>query len=327
MKTKLHTLLIAATVSITASTPLNAQGLATFDDLTLAPNTYWNGSDSSGSFTSGNTIFYNSYNGKYKSWTGFAYSNVTDILTAGYTNQYSAITGIGYNSSNDYAVCNGNPQLKFKIPQANVQGFYITNSTYAALSMKTGDTFAKKFGGATGNDPDFFKVSITGYKGSPAVKDSVEFYLADYRDADNTKDYILKTWAWVDLTSLGSVDSVKFRLSSSDVGSFGMNTPAYFCMDNFTTSIPTAIADHNSLNNLISIFPNPAVDIINITLPNTIEKTVLVKIMDLTGKLLYSKVIENTYQLNLPIADYKKGIYFLSIVDGITNYNQKFIKK
>lgn len=325
MKKKLHTLLIAATFSLLVSNPLNAQEVATFDDLTLAPNTYWNGSDSSGSFTSGNTTFYNSYNGKYKSWTGFAYSNMADTLTSGYTNQYSAITAKGYNSTN-YAVCNGNPKLQFKTPQASVQGFYITNSTYAVLSMKTGDSFAKKFGGVTGNDPDWFKVSIVGFKGNPVIKDSVEFYLADYRDADNTKDYILKTWTWVDLTSIGSVDSIKFNLSSSDVGNLGMNTPAYFCMDNFTTSFPTAIIANNVLNTPIHVFPNPAKDIINITLPNGIEKTALLKIIDITGKLVYSNVIENTYQLRLPIADYKKGIYFLSIVDGSINYNQKFIK-
>lgn len=325
MKKNLHTLLIAATVSAIASNTLNAQEIATFDDLTLAPNTYWNGSDSSGSFSSGNTVFFNSYNGKYKSWTGFAYSNMIDTLTAGYINQYSAITGKGYNSAN-YAVCNGNPQLQFKTSQVSVQGFYITNSTYAALSMKTGDSFAKKFGGATGNDPDWFKVSIVGFKGNAAIKDTIAFYLADYRDADSAKDYILKTWAWVDLTSFGSVDSLKFSLSSSDVGNFGMNTPAYFCIDNFTTSIPTGIAYNNSLNNLIDIFPNPAKDIINITLPNRVEKTASIKIIELTGKLLYNNIIENTYQLSLSIADYKKGIYFLSIVDGDTNYNQKFIK-
>ena len=28
------------------------------------------------------------------------------------------------------------------------------------------------------------------------------------------------------------LDSVQFKLVSSDVGQFGMNTPAYFCLDN-----------------------------------------------------------------------------------------------
>ena len=61
----------------------------------------------------------------------------------------------------------------------------------------------------------------------------VEFYLADYRFDDNAQDYIVSDWAWVDLTGLGVVYGLEFALSSSDVGNWGMNTPAYFAMDSF----------------------------------------------------------------------------------------------
>ena len=57
------------------------------------------------------------------------------------------------------------------------------------------------------------------------------FYLADYRSTDSAHDYIVDDWTWVDLSGLGTVDRIEFTLSSSDVGSFGMNTPAYFAMD------------------------------------------------------------------------------------------------
>ena len=60
----------------------------------------------------------------------------------------------------------------------------------------------------------------------------MDFYLADYRFADNGLDYIVDDWSWVDLTSLGAVDKLQFGLSSTDNGFFGMNTPAYFAMDN-----------------------------------------------------------------------------------------------
>ena len=64
--------------------------------------------------------------------------------------------------------------------------------------------------------------------------DSVDFYLADYRFADNSEDYIVKDWTFVSLEALGDVDSLLFSLTSTDNDSmFGMNTPAYFCMDNF----------------------------------------------------------------------------------------------
>ena len=60
---------------------------------------------------------------------------------------------------------------------------------------------------------------------------TVDFYLADYRFADNSKDYIVENWEYVDLSSLGVVKSLEFSLNSSDAGVFGMNTPAYFAMD------------------------------------------------------------------------------------------------
>ena len=72
-----------------------AQTVAKFDDLTLAPEKFWNGSDLLENFKSAGITFYNTYTksiyGDY--WNGFAYSNTTDVTTAGYSNQYSAITG------------------------------------------------------------------------------------------------------------------------------------------------------------------------------------------------------------------------------------------
>jgi len=97
--------------------------------------------------------------------------------------------------------------------------------------MFNGDAFSKKFGGESGNDQDWFMLTITGKDVDGVVTGTVDFYLADYRFADNSTDYIVNTWQYVDLTSLGTVKSLEFTLSSSDVGDWGMNTPAYFALD------------------------------------------------------------------------------------------------
>lgn len=218
-----------------------AQSVAKFDDLPLAPEKFWNGSDLSGNFKSADVTFYNVYTksayGDY--WNGFVYSNTTDATTAGYTNQYSAITGKGYNGSSNYAVCYPSPSAiaEYKTP-AKTSGFYVTNSTYAYLSMKNGDDFAKKFGGATGNDPDYFKLMIEALDADSKPVDTVYFYLADFRFADNSKDYILDKWTWVDLGELKEAKKLRFSLSSSD-NSFGyMNTPGYFCIDDLNGEKP-----------------------------------------------------------------------------------------
>ncbi|MBM4092135.1 MAG: DUF4465 domain-containing protein, partial [Planctomycetes bacterium] len=115
-------------------------------------------------------------------------------------------------------------------------GAYFTNTTYAALSMRDGDSFSKKFGGELGSDPDWFLLKISGLNAGGGVTGTVDFYLADYRFADNRQDFIVDTWTWVDLSSLGEVSSLKFDLSSSDTGDWGMNTPAFFAMDDLVSA-------------------------------------------------------------------------------------------
>ena len=221
-------------IAVLAISGVSTAAIATFDDLSLAAESYWNGSDGPGGFTSGSAYFNNNYNATYGSWDGFAYSNITDTTSSGWTAQYNAITGGGQNGSANYAIGYvgwAEPPTVTLNTAGIVDGLYVTNNNYAYYSMVNGDAYAKKFGGDSGADPDWFLLTITGKNAAGAVTDSVDFYLADYRFADNYQDYIVNTWEYVDLRSLGTVKSLEFGLSSSDVGGFGMNTPAYFAMD------------------------------------------------------------------------------------------------
>ncbi|MCK5465313.1 MAG: hypothetical protein KAI95_19935, partial [Bacteroidales bacterium] len=49
-----------------------------FENLDLDPESYWNGSDGSGGFSSGLALFQNLYNPDFFSWEGWAYSNMSD---------------------------------------------------------------------------------------------------------------------------------------------------------------------------------------------------------------------------------------------------------
>ena len=75
--------------------------VSSFDDLTLAPNSYWNGSDGSGGFTSGSATYNNYFDDTYGAyWEGFAYSDRTDTTSIGLNGQYSAIAGGAYSGDN-----------------------------------------------------------------------------------------------------------------------------------------------------------------------------------------------------------------------------------
>ncbi len=238
---------------------LIAQTVSTFESLNLSPDSYWNGSDLSGGFGSGNAYFLNDYDTTFFAWSGFTYSNMTDSTTPGWGNQYSAVAGSGYNGSANYAVADeyGNAKIILTGDAAGklVNGFYVTNNSYAYLSMRDGDAFSKKFGGATGADTDWFKLTAKGWLNGTLKNASVDFYLADFRSADSTEDYIVRDWRWVSLQPLGNVDSLQFFLSSSDTGQWGMNTPAYFCLDNFTTADVVNVAPVAS-NDFVSVWYN-----------------------------------------------------------------------
>ncbi|MBW2037196.1 MAG: DUF4465 domain-containing protein [Deltaproteobacteria bacterium] len=222
-----------------------------FEDLQLDSESYWNGADESGKFTSCEASFNNNYDAQWGSWNGFSYSNITDTETSGMDGQYNAIAGSGQVSSN-YAVAyysawaESSPTITFPAPQV-VSGAYFTNNNYAYYSMLEGDQFAKKFGGDDGTDPDWFLLTITGRDADGNETGTVEFYLADFRPDDNSQDYIVDNWRWVDLTSLGTVKSLEFSLTSSDTGDWGMNTPAYFCIDNVNGSPADQDADSDGI--------------------------------------------------------------------------------
>ena len=215
------------------------QIVANFEDLSLTAESFFNGADGTGGFASAGIHFSNDYDSQFGSWSGFAYSNRSDTTTAGFFNQYSGFTGSGAGNSANYGVAfisGFGSMAKITLPEpTTVDQMSITNTTYAALSMLQGDAFAKKFGGATGNDPDFLRLAIHGRDANGAPTGSVDFFLADFRFSDNSQDYVIDEWVDVDLTGLGAnVKWLEFEIETTDVGMFGANTPLYFALDNLT---------------------------------------------------------------------------------------------
>ncbi len=181
-------------------------------------------------FTSKGAVFHK------QQWSGWTYSNDNDTTTPGFTNQYAAFTGTDLSGTGNYGIVFGSGPIDLPAGQTP-QSVYVTNTTYAALSMLQGDSFAKKFGGPTGDDPDYFEVTFIGFSGpgaSGSVTGSTTFRLADYTFVDNNLDYVVSTWELVDLTPLGNAASIDVAFASTDVGTFGINTPTYVAIDNLT---------------------------------------------------------------------------------------------
>lgn len=206
-----------------------------FEDVTVPAAGFWNGSDGSGSFTSGGLKFTNSWNASWMTWSGFAFSQKCDVTTKGYDNQFSVFDAANGNNKFGlyYPPYGAQTMLAFNGSETHlIKSIDVCNDSYSALSMKYGDAFSKKFGGSGGSEADWFKVTVTGYAANGTKTGSVDIYLADFRFSDNSKDFILNKWTTFDLSQLGLVNKISMEFFSSDSGQFGVNTPTYVCLDN-----------------------------------------------------------------------------------------------
>ncbi|MBR6489867.1 MAG: DUF4465 domain-containing protein, partial [Muribaculaceae bacterium] len=244
-------------------------GTASFDDVTLGSSGYWTGEEGENEMFSGGWIFTNYYSQAYSFWGGFTASNHTDLTQTGMDAQYTAITAGGYDGSTQYGVAytmGAQTDVYASDGAAHtVSGCYVTNNLWAYQSIIEGDYSSTPFGGTTGNDPDWFKLTATGKNAAGQTVGTLDFYLADYRFTNNEEDYVIDTWEWFDLSPLGAVHTISFSLSSTKSNAYGMLTPAYFCIDDFNGVGPNVPQDEPPY------IANPVADIIMDVFPQTIE--------------------------------------------------------
>jgi hypothetical protein len=255
---RFHALLLAALSTFAGSGVADADVIADFEDIPLAPGSFDNGNpgglapgdEVSNTFVSEGAEFNNVFgidpDFQFPYWAGWSISNIVDTSTPGFGNQYASFAGGGSGGAGNYGIAFGAgptdsiinlPEVDFTPIAMSAE---ITNTTYTALSMRDGDAFSSPFGGDDGNRPDFFLLTITGYAGldaTGATIGSIDFYLADYRSSDNSLDYILDAWTAVDLGSLLGSASLGFTLTADPAHNdpvLGMTAPAYFALDNLT---------------------------------------------------------------------------------------------
>lgn len=176
----------------------------------------------------------------YYSWKGFTPSVSTDKSNhAGdwVTYQWGAITGQPA-AGNGYMLGCWDAQEPltvapdFEIPTSmsvkivgdkpfTPSAITVTNACYAYYVMINGDDFCKKF-----SSDDWLKLYVHGLRNGD-LTGSVTVNLAAGTN-------LLSAWQKVDLSALGTVDTIYFQMASSDSGQWGMNTPAYFCLGSLT---------------------------------------------------------------------------------------------
>lgn len=214
--------------------------VATFEDMGLKAESYWHATqDGDTYFQSGDFAFSHNYNAEWDSWNQFVYSNVTATGFKDYAeDQYRSVVGKGAENTATFAVVHdggdyGTPRIKFVAGLARnsvpLDYVYITNAAYTVNSMENGDAFA----GEPFKQGDYLRLEIRGLKDGTEGGDvkKIDFYLADFRSENAADHYIVKDWRKVDLSALGEVGMLTFRLVSSRANEYGNLLPAYFCLD------------------------------------------------------------------------------------------------
>ena len=182
-------------------------------------------------------VDYEAYTYGYASG-GIAVSNYgNDMITgADYLRQLEVYTpnidgggreGCGHDGSNNFAVVFDagayyNPAaITMKDGTARViESVWVNNTCYTLNVLINGNDYAAPMA-----KNGFFKAVATGYAGGE-VTGTAEFFMAKGIS-------FVGEWSKWDLSSLGAVDKVVFSVAASpeQYGDWGINTPAYFCID------------------------------------------------------------------------------------------------
>jgi hypothetical protein len=87
-----------------------------------------------------------------------------------------------------------------------------------------------------------------------------------------------------------------------------------------------SIQTNCSLNNSILIYPNPAIDEVNLEISNEENVDYEIKILDIYGKIIYQNSISinaEVKSIKIPLNNFSNGIYSVILFDGT---NKKVVK-
>lgn len=198
--------------------------------------------------------------------------------------------------------------------EQGISGFYVSNTTFAFNSMRLGDNIGKKFQAA---DKDSFVLIVRAYQ-NQTLRQEKRVYMADFRATNADKHFILDSWQYVAMDYPDS-DSIHFELQSSDVGSFGINTPTYFALD--AIDFVFGARNNNVSTTVLNAYPNPCTNRLYLANSANIRSA---EICDYRGRT--SLTISDIGEY-INVRDLTPGLYYLRAQDesGHTQYTS-FVK-
>ena len=171
------------------------------------------------------------------------YSYLNQMSVYNTSSADSSNAGAGHNGDDNFGVVFGytdkyneqfgvqKPSFYFDKPRKLV-GLWICNSSYTYGVIKHGNKFGK-YGEATSLEKakGYFQVIMECWDVNGARVARSTRMLADYSGANRVD--LDSTWSYWPINAEG-VKTVTFNFEGSDAGDYGLNTPAYLCIDDIT---------------------------------------------------------------------------------------------
>ncbi|MGZ4118412.1 MAG: T9SS type A sorting domain-containing protein, partial [Bacteroidia bacterium] len=107
-----------------------------------------------------------------------------------------------------------------------------------------------------------------------------------------------------------------------------MRIQQWYSLDSFPSCLTLNVGIKNlpSIDNSISIYPNPASENLIINYTST-SKNSSAKIYDTTGRLVKSINNLKSGETDISISELKNGLYLINIIDGKTSVTKRFVKE
>lgn len=207
-----------------------------------SPVDYWNGG-----FVVSDWNYKANIPGKTGDWW-YSYLNQCSV----YSGTSGAKNG-GYGGSNNFAVMFGyvdffnstyatRPKIDFTSGSGVVDGMYVCLSSYTYGVIVNGNTFGSS-GTATplkdvADGKGYLKLLAYGFNGNTPTNGGtpVQIFLARYNNHLPVTGP-LTSWTYFNLSALGTVTRVEFNIEGNDSGTYGLNTPAYVCIDDVKVTL------------------------------------------------------------------------------------------
>ncbi len=215
------------------------------------------------------------------------------------------------------------------------------------LSLNDGATYTYEFSAATGSelraticwtDPAGTSSSSSGNVLTPRLVNDLDLRLEDNVSTVFTPWKLDKTnVAAAAIKGDNDVDNIeRIDIASPVAGNYTLTVTHKGTLTNgsqpfsliLTGANLTLSTQENSLVN-VKIWPNPVNDKLNINFKTTNNKTEI-SFHNILGKKIYHESLNTNSSImeySLNIESFPKGFYFLNIINGTSNYNQKIIIK